>query len=89
VVHEDPAHELRGHAEEMGAVAPLHTALVDEAEVRLADERRRLERVVGCLASHGTRGLLVQLGVYRGHQAFTGGAITVTPVVEQLGDVRW
>ena len=50
VVNEDAAHGLRRDPEEVRAVLPLDLALVDELEVRLVDEGRGLEGVVGALA---------------------------------------
>src|ERR1044072_4884889 len=42
VVYEYAAHHLRGDAEEVRAVLPLHLRLVNEAHVRLVYERRGL-----------------------------------------------
>ena len=51
VVHEDSAHHLRGDAEEMRAVPPVDLALFDQPQVRLVNQRRRLERVPRPLAA--------------------------------------
>jgi hypothetical protein len=42
VVHENPPHDLRGDTEEMGPAPPVNPALIDESQVRLVDEGRRL-----------------------------------------------
>ena len=68
MVDEDPAHRLRGDGEEVTAVLPVHPRLVDETEIRLVDERGRLERVAAALLSEVTPGELPELGVDERHQ---------------------
>src|SRR5262245_21546643 len=50
VVDQDPPHRLRRDAEELSAVLEADGALLQELQVRLVDERRRLERVALPLA---------------------------------------
>ncbi len=44
VIHENSAHDLRRYAEEMRAIPPVAVPLVDETQVKLVNERRRLQR---------------------------------------------
>jgi hypothetical protein len=88
VVHEDAPHHLRGDAEEVGAVLPLHAALVHQAQVGLVHERRRLERVLRGLAAHRPRRAPPQLGVHLGQQPVASCLIAGPPGDEELGDVR-
>jgi hypothetical protein len=50
VVDEDAAHQARGQPQELRAVAPVHAALVDQAQVHLVHQRSWLERVAAALA---------------------------------------
>src|SRR5437667_6921300 len=45
MVHKDAAHQLRGDAVELRTVLPLRVLLIDQLEVSLVDQRRRLQRV--------------------------------------------
>jgi hypothetical protein len=49
VIDQDPPHHLRRHPKEVRPVLPIGLSLIDEAQVDLVDERRRLERVIGPL----------------------------------------
>ena len=44
---EDVAHRLRGRAEEMAPAFPAGILVPHQAEIRLVDQRRRLERLAG------------------------------------------
>jgi hypothetical protein len=50
VIDEDPPHHHRGHANELGAVLPVHLPLVESPEIRLVHERGGLQGVVEPLA---------------------------------------
>ena len=41
VVHQEAAHHVRRDGKEVGAIVPLHAALIDEPQIRLVHERRR------------------------------------------------
>ena len=51
VVHENAAHHLRRDAEEVRPALPLNPILVDQPKIRLIDQRRWLQRMVGTLAA--------------------------------------
>ena len=42
VVDKDPPHDLRGNTKEVRSTPPIDVALIDESQIRLVDERRRL-----------------------------------------------
>ena len=87
-VDENAAHHLRGDAEKMRAVAPLYAPLIDETEICLVNERRRLQRVSLIFASHGSRGLTMELVVDRREKTIGRVGVTVAPGEEQSGDIR-
>jgi hypothetical protein len=51
VVDQDPTHHLRGHREEVIPVLPPRALLRNQPDVRLMDERRRLQRVSAAFSS--------------------------------------
>ena len=63
VVDEDPPHDLCGDTKEMRPILPIDLALVDESQVHLVDERRRLQGVARPLVTKLARGNAAQLGV--------------------------
>ena len=60
-VDENPAHQPRRHGEEMRAVLPPHLSQLDQSQVRLVHERRRLQGVTASLTFHVTGGEPAQL----------------------------
>jgi hypothetical protein len=44
-VHEDASHHLRGHRKKLGARMPFDSCYIDQAEVDLIHQRRRLQRI--------------------------------------------
>jgi len=63
VVHEQPAHRLRRHREEVATVAVARPVLADQLQVRVVDQHRRLDRVARRLAPHQRLGAPAQLVV--------------------------
>ena len=88
VVHEDAAHDLRRDTKEVRAILPIDLALVNEPDVRLMDQGRRLQGVVGALAPKLARGDAAELGVDEGQQLTERSAVAATPIAEQRRDVR-
>jgi hypothetical protein len=64
MIHENASHHARRDPEEMCAVVPSQTAGVDESEVRLVDEGRRLKAVIRSLVAHVPLSDSVKLIVY-------------------------
>ena len=86
-VDEDAAHDLRGGPEEMRPVLPLHVLPVHQPQVRLVDERRRLQEVARTLAGHLPRRQPVQLVLDHGGQGLERRRIAATPGDQELCDV--
>jgi hypothetical protein len=52
VINGDPTHELRRHREEVRAIAPLRVPRIDQLQIRLVNERGRLQRRARTLSPH-------------------------------------
>lgn len=87
MIHEDSPHDLRGHAEKVGAVLPVDLALIDEAQVDLMHQRRRLQSMAGALVAKLACGNTPQLGVDQRKQLIERIWIAATPVAEKRSDV--
>ena len=87
-VDQDPAHDLCGDTKEVSPVPPIDLPLIDESQVGFVDERRRLQRVPGPLATQLAPGDAAQLGIYERQQLVEGTVIPPTPIIEQRRDVR-
>ena len=68
VIDENAPHGLCCDGEEMGAPTPLHSRLIDEAEIRLVHERRGLQGLPGPLAPEVGCGQATKLFVYAGEE---------------------
>ena len=79
VVDQDPAHGLGGDREEVAAVLPGDARLVDEAEIRLVDDGRRLERVARALSPELALGDLAQLRIDERHEPLDGRRVAFVP----------
>ena len=88
MVHEDVPHHASRHGEEMRAIVPGHLRRVDEPDIRLVDERRRLEAVPRALARHAAPRDLVQLPVDERNQSLEGGLVAFAPLQQQVGNRR-
>jgi hypothetical protein len=87
VIDQDPAHDLRGNTKEMRSILPIALALVDEPDVRLMNQSRRLQGVVGTLAAKLTRGNAPELRIDEWQQLTKSSPVAPTPVAEQRRDV--
>ena len=67
MVDQNAPHELGGDAEELGAVLPLDTALIDHSQVCFVDERGRLKRVIAPLPLEIAPGQVTELLVNERH----------------------
>jgi hypothetical protein len=83
MIDEDAPHHLRGQAKEVGAILPRHAPLPDEAQVRLVDERCRLECVVPPLAPEIRGRALPQFAVHQRKQVIAGLKIATSPGPKQ------
>src|SRR6476620_6796275 len=87
VIDQDPAHDLSRDTKEMCAILPIDLALVNQSNVRLMDQGRRLQGVIGPLPSKLPRGDATELRVDEWQQLTERGAVATTPIVEQRRDV--
>jgi hypothetical protein len=87
VVDEDAAHDLRRDTKEVRAILPIDLALVDEPEVRLMNQGRRLQRVVRTLAPKLACGHPAKLRVDEWQQLTERSPVATTPIAEQRRDV--
>jgi hypothetical protein len=72
MVHQDPAHGLGRHAEEMGPVLPRDVLLDDEAQKRFMSQGSRLQRVAGPFLPEIGGGQPSHFVVYDGKQSLEG-----------------
>ena len=88
VVHQDPANGSRRNGEEVCPVLPFHPCLVDQLDVRLVNESRRLQGVVrplgGETASREATQLVIHQWVETLHR-MTG--LVITQFDEESSDV--
>jgi hypothetical protein len=78
-VDQKAAHRLGRDGKEMRAVLPANISLIDEAQIRLVNERRRLERVVGAFAPARARRDPAQFPVHERNQGIEGVAVALLP----------
>lgn len=88
MVHEDAAHDASGQREEMCAVVPRDVLRVDQPEIRLVDERRRLETVSRTLSCHTAPRDPVELPMDERNQSLEGTLVALPPFEKQPGDLR-
>jgi hypothetical protein len=67
----------------MRAIAPLHVIEICQFQIRLVDERRRLERVAGTLALHIVVREAPELSVDDWHESIARGWIAIRPRREE------
>ena len=79
MVDQDAAHQRGSHREKVRAIAPLHPIEICQAQVRLADDRGRLERVARPLVLHVVVREAPQLRVDDRHEGIAGGRIMLRP----------
>lgn len=81
IVHEDASHQLRRDGKEVGAVLPLCRSLIDQLDVRLVHQSRRLERVVRPLLGEISSRLRAQFRVDQRDQTIERFPAAVAPFV--------
>jgi hypothetical protein len=87
VIDEDPSHDAGRHTQEMSAALAGNVSVVDQAHIRLVDERRRLEAVAGAFAGRAAPSDVVQFTVYDRYQSLEGRLVSMCPFEEQRCDV--
>ena len=86
-VHEHPAHDPRGHREKVKAVLPVHPPCVDEPEVRLVHERRRLEALCDTIATEASTGNLAQFVMHQRDEARQRVFVSASPRKQERRDI--
>ena len=78
-VHQDAPHDPRRHGEKVPPVLPVDLVNVEQSEIRLIDERRRLQCMVRTLLRHVAPRQAPQLLVDQRHQLVQGGCVASPP----------
>jgi hypothetical protein len=86
VIDEQAAHDARRNPEEVGATLTPDPVLPDEFEIRLVDERRRLERLRTMLPAQVVRSQPSQLVVDQRKQLVEGVTAAGAPFVKEARD---
>ncbi len=86
VVDDDLAHGDGGDREEMAPVVPVGRGAIEQADVRLVHQRRRVERDVTRVGRQAAVRHRVQLLVDQGEQRLDGPAATIPQHAQDLGD---
>jgi hypothetical protein len=87
VIDQDTAHQFRSGAEEVSAVLPSNAALVDQMKICLVNQSSGFKGVVQTLAAKETGRQAPQLVVHDRQQLVDCCLVTVTPILEQPGDL--
>jgi hypothetical protein len=88
VIHENAAHDASGDRQEMHAVVPRDVFRIDQAEVRLVDQRRCLKAVALALAGHAPPRDLVEFPLNQRNQSLEGRLVALPPFEKKLGNPR-
>ena len=88
MIDEYASHQLRGDAEEVRAILPLHVSLVHQPNVSLVNQRRRLQRVTRLFASQVARSLSTEFVVDDRHQLVERLFVAALVADKQLRDIR-
>jgi hypothetical protein len=81
---ENPSHYLRRQREEVGPVPPFDAIDIDQSQVCLVHQRRRLERMILSLPSHVTAGQAVELTVQQRNHSLASRLVPLAPCSEKL-----
>ena len=83
MVHQDPAHHLGRHREEVRSILPIRASLVDESKIGLVDQGGRLQNVSPWLAPKPGRRPASQFLVDDHHELIPRGEIASAPCVQK------
>ena len=85
MIDQNLAHQLCRYSKELRPALPGYR-LINQSQVRLVNQRRRLERVLLPLVPHVALRDAVQFSMYDGGQLLERGLIAILPVNEELCD---
>ena len=88
VIHQDATHDAGGHCEEMHTVVPRDAFRIDQAEVRLVDERGGLKAVAPALPGHASPRDLMEFPLNQRNQSLEGRLVALPPFEKEPGDPR-
>ena len=88
VIDQNPAHHLSCDAEEMGAIAPVDVPLVNESEIDLVNQSRRLKRVPNPFVAKLACSNSPELRIHERKQLVEGVRVTAAPFRQQRSHVR-
>lgn len=77
---------LTPHRQEVRAILPRHRLPVDETDIGLVDERRRLQAVSHAFARHAASRDLAQFLMHQRDQLLAGRLVAPPPLEEEPGD---
>jgi hypothetical protein len=87
VIYQDAPHHLGRDPKELSAVLPIRAVLIDQTQVRLVKERRRLERMARAFASKVGGRPPAQLLIHEGHELVTRGHLARAPRMQEGRDI--
>jgi hypothetical protein len=79
VIDQDVPHERRGEREEVRAIPQADAATLHEAQIRLIEERRGLERMTRRFAPHMPPRQLTQIPIDQRHQPLERRVVALPP----------
>jgi hypothetical protein len=86
MIDKDLAHERGRQRKEVGPILQRHAVHIDESQVRLMNERRRLQGVPWGFAPETAARHAAQFVIHDRHQAVERRGISLTPGQKQFGD---
>ena len=87
LIDEEMPDDPRRHREEVGAAGPVAVAVGDQAQIRLVDERGRLQERAGRFAAHVVRGQAAQLVVDDREELVPRALVPRAPAPQEHGHV--
>lgn len=86
VIDQNPPHHLRGDSKEVRAVLPGDPFLAEQPQLRLVDERRRLQGVVRAFMAQIRRCPATEVTIDQRHQRVTRSNVPLRPGSKQGAD---
>jgi hypothetical protein len=84
-LNQDSSHHLRRQRQEVRPVPPFDTVDINQPQVGLVHEGRRLQRMIRSLLSHVASRKPVELAVQQWNQSLARGFVPLAPGSEELG----
>jgi hypothetical protein len=81
------SHQLGRQPEELRTRLPVHASLVDEAQIHFVDQRRRLQSVIGALATKMIARQSPQFVIDKRHQFGGRILVAIAPTEKKRRDI--